>query len=248
MPFTFAHPAAVVLCTRWRATESLLAAFVIGSMSPDFEYFLRLRMLSYYSHSFKGVFTFCVPVGLVIFLLYRLVVAEPLTGNLPAWFRTRLAGPPGMDRRKPAVLMLAAVSAAIGLGALTHILWDGFTHGHGLFVSGNATLVREIAGIPIYKFLQHGSTLAGFAVIGYWFYRRPVQRLSAAPPPAVSYWVAAALGWAFWLVLLRQWSPAPGPVTWLLLGIDALFLCLVTAGLWARWRSRTAADTRDLAL
>lgn len=46
MPFTFAHPAAVLWCARWHPAGVPFSAFVIGSKSPDFEYFLRLANLA----------------------------------------------------------------------------------------------------------------------------------------------------------------------------------------------------------
>jgi len=55
------------------------------------------------------------------------------------------------------------------IGALTHILWDSFTHRTGFFVQKLKLLsqVVNIVGfeIPIYKILQHGSTFLGFIII-----------------------------------------------------------------------------------
>lgn len=248
MPFTFAHPAAVVWCTRWRGAEGLLAALVIGSMSPDFEYFLRLTVNASYSHSFQGIFLFCIPVGLVVYVLYQGVVARPLTENLPAAVRARLPEAKGHAGGEPVLLRLVAVPAALGLGALTHLLWDGFTHGNGLFVSNLPALAYEVSGWPVYKFLQHGSTLAGFAIIGWWFYRRPCKTVPARQVPSPQYWMGVATCWLFWLIMLRAWCTFPGPVTWLLAGIDAIFLSLVTVGLWERRKNRPPGKSRNLAV
>jgi len=46
MPFTLAHPAAVRWCARRHPAGVPFSAFVIGSMSPDFEYYPRLRNLA----------------------------------------------------------------------------------------------------------------------------------------------------------------------------------------------------------
>lgn len=248
MPFTFAHPAAVLWCTRWRGAESLLAALVVGSMSPDFEYFLRLRVNAAYGHSFPGIVLFCIPVGFAVYLLYQGFISGPLTQNLPVGFRARLAGVTGPIPERTGPMRLVAIAVALGFGALTHILWDGFTHSNGMIVSRIPLFAHECWGIPVYKFLQHGSTLIGFTIIAYWFYRRPGGAVPADPAPSLRYWVVVAIGWVFWFVMLNTWGPKPGPVTWLLAGINALFLGFLGPGLWMRWMKRRTAKTQNLAV
>ena len=41
MPFTPAHPAIVVPLVRWKPRVFVLSALIVGSMSPDFEYFVQ---------------------------------------------------------------------------------------------------------------------------------------------------------------------------------------------------------------
>ena len=54
MPFTFSHPAIVLplkyLPKKWFSFTGL----IIGSMTPDFEYFLRMKVKSDYSHTLNG--------------------------------------------------------------------------------------------------------------------------------------------------------------------------------------------------
>ncbi|MBG86149.1 MAG: hypothetical protein CMO80_04530 [Verrucomicrobiales bacterium] len=71
MPFTLAHPLAVIPLAR---TRLVFSALVIGSMSPDFEYFLRLRQNSRASHSIAGMLFFCVPASLVLMLLWEMLM------------------------------------------------------------------------------------------------------------------------------------------------------------------------------
>ena len=78
MPFTATHIAAVVpfawLC-RWRLPLSALA---IGSMVPDVAGFYP-NLFDYPTlHSFPGVFTHCIPLGLIGFFLYHWVLKQPL--------------------------------------------------------------------------------------------------------------------------------------------------------------------------
>ncbi|AIK36171.1 hypothetical protein BG07_3819 [Bacillus pseudomycoides] len=52
MPFTFAHPAAVIpFCKKQRYVS--VTALVLGSMVPDFEYFLHFRPYGVIGHTFR---------------------------------------------------------------------------------------------------------------------------------------------------------------------------------------------------
>ena len=67
------------------------------------------------------------------------------------------------------------------LGMLTHVIWDSFTHQNGLMVTKLRVLTQTytIFGyqIPIYKFLQHGSTMFGIMLIfGYIYYRASLSK------------------------------------------------------------------------
>lgn len=235
MPFTFAHPAAVLWGARWHQSGLPFSAFVIGSMSPDFEYFLRLRLLSFYSHSTVGIVIFCLPVGLVVYVLHRWVIAPALYRNLPCAVRERLVE--SLPRR--ALL----ISAAIMIGAATHILWDGFTHGHGYFVTGSATLESKVMGLPVYKFLQHGSTFLGFGIMAFWCYRQPRVRSTAADDKNGGYWPSLALAWCVAMIGLHQIRPDFALGSLIVQGIVALFVALLAAG--ALFRGRASAPARD---
>lgn len=53
MPLTFAHPAAILPFSR-QSKYIHFSALVLGSMAPDFEYFLRGRPVGEIGHSFTG--------------------------------------------------------------------------------------------------------------------------------------------------------------------------------------------------
>src|SRR5690606_38632392 len=60
--------------------------------------------------------------------------------------------------------------------------WDSFTHAGGYFVELHPILTADItlAGfdIPLYKILQHGSTVVGGLVIAFTIYRLPARDVS----------------------------------------------------------------------
>ena len=64
MPVTPAHAALALPLSRV-APALPLAPLVIGTLSPDFEYLLRLAPTGRFAHSLLGLVVFCVPVSLL---------------------------------------------------------------------------------------------------------------------------------------------------------------------------------------
>jgi hypothetical protein len=92
MPLTFAHPAAVVAGYRWNRRGLPFPALVIGSMSPDVEYFLRLQPTGHFAHSLPGIVFFCVPTGLTLWCLYTFIISPALPDCLPVYLQRRWPG------------------------------------------------------------------------------------------------------------------------------------------------------------
>ncbi len=186
MPFTLAHPAAVLPFYRSRVPFS---ALVIGSMIPDFEYFARFGFGNTFSHTLPGLFLFCLPAGLVVLWVFHRFLKQPLFALLPDGHRMRLGK--YMDRFPFLPLnRLALLILGVLLGAVTHVAWDAFTHSFGWAVRHlpalDATLLQTGWGkLRLFKMLQHLSTLAGLALIagayGYWR-RRAVLTMDGAYP------------------------------------------------------------------
>lgn len=171
MPFTFAHPAIILPLNRLPKKAISLIGLVIGSMTPDFEYFLRMRIYSIYRHTIPGIFYFDLPVGLISFFLYYCVIKDVIIDHLPQALMSRLI----IFKGRPAIGLLLrrcpVIIISIIIGAASHLFWDGFTHPHGYFVNRitflSATVNVADHFIYAYKVLQHLSTLIGFAVIAY---------------------------------------------------------------------------------
>ena len=77
MPVTVSHP---VFSVGFKKFGLVLSALVVGSMMPDFEFFMRLSFGKNIGHTLAGIFLFCIPVGLVVLFLFhklmKLVVNE----------------------------------------------------------------------------------------------------------------------------------------------------------------------------
>lgn len=83
MPFTFAHPAIVLPLKKKINKYFGLTALVLGSMSPDFEYFLNLKITSEVGHTLKGFLTYNLPLVFLFALVFHLVMKPVLYLHLP---------------------------------------------------------------------------------------------------------------------------------------------------------------------
>lgn len=131
MPFTISHAAAVLPFSGFLARWRVLSATLIGSMVPDFGWFMPWRPARFETHSVVGLFTFCLPAGLATFWVFQRLIKTPLAELLPdgAYARWRALAAPA-DYADPMQWIWA--SCGLLAGALTHLVWDAFTHEHAL--------------------------------------------------------------------------------------------------------------------
>lgn len=170
MPLTISHPAAVVPLAR---LGLVLSALVVGSMSPDFPYFIPLSPSRNFSHSIMGVFIYCIPVGLAALGIFHFLLKKPALALLPLGHQQRLVAVAGGFSFLPWRRFLL-ITFSLFCGALTHILWDSFTHSKGWMVQQFVILKAPLISIgsqsvPIYQFLQHASTLVGGILLIHWY-------------------------------------------------------------------------------
>ncbi len=183
MPFTVSHAAAVLPFRRLSGGRLPLAALMIGSMSPDFPYFMPLGLDRMDTHDLSGLFGFCWPASLFCWLLYVHFLERPTVALLPE--RWRAAFPP--SNREVSIRTLAWASLAVILGGATHLVWDSFTHGGSPVVWALPFLRIEIGQwhghvIHLYWLLQHLSSVLGLAVLAAW----AAVQLQRGPAPVDS--------------------------------------------------------------
>lgn len=180
MPFTFSHPAIVLPLTFLPRKWFSLTGLVIGSLTPDFEYFLRMRIKSNYSHTIDGLFWFDIPLGLLLAFIFHNVVRDSLFDNLPTILKSRFSEFRQFDWNGYFKRSWFVVTISILIGAASHILWDSFTHDHGYFVQTIPALQNSVdflgGQIQILKILQHSSTLLGGLVIVFAIYKLPTNK------------------------------------------------------------------------
>lgn len=161
MPFTPSHAIAAIGVHRY-ARVLPLSALVVGSMAPDFEYLIRLQPTSTVSHTLSGSVWFCVPMGLLGWWFWRSLILPALGKEFPC---LQVRSPdPGWNA-------IGWVAVSIWVGAMTHIVWDSFTHPGGWMVQRHACLseiVWDRPPIAVHKVLQHASSLLGALGIAWW--------------------------------------------------------------------------------
>ncbi|WP_427109800.1 DUF4184 family protein [Lysinibacillus xylanilyticus] len=176
MPLTFAHPAAVIpFCRKSRYIN--FSAMVLGSMAPDFEYFLRGQPIGEIGHTFTGFFLLNLPLVIMIYFIYHQIIHLNVVHYLPNFLQiTSSYKVEGSKTWKTVVFCYSAL-----FGMLTHVVWDSFTHKHGFMVVNFLVLTKTFSvygfQIPVYKFLQHGSTLMGISlIVGYMYYKASLNK------------------------------------------------------------------------
>ncbi len=161
MPFTAAHPAAVLPLRK----RLILSALVVGAVAPDLHYFVSLAPAGKASHSIAGAFYLDLPSALLVLCVFHWVLKLPLISLAPEWHQARLVrfmGPFRFGPWKRFGLIIVSLLA----GIFSHLLWDSFTHDRGWMVQHIAALravpFQQLGNYrAVYNLLQYLSTLLG---------------------------------------------------------------------------------------
>jgi uncharacterized protein DUF4184 len=185
VPFTLAHPAAVLPLRRLARLR--VAPLILGAMVPDLPYFLpgKFQRIIPETHDFLASITTCLLLGYLA-LITLLLLRRPLTALLASrarWLCLHALEP--FTRLSSAWLW---AGPAILLGVWSHLLWDSFTHTDG-WVSRRVSALTAPVVIgpytePMAHVLQYLSSVLGLAVMIVWYARLPAQRYHADPHEA----------------------------------------------------------------
>lgn len=227
MPFTPSH---AVIALPFLRTPLVPAAIAVGAMTPDAPLFVRVLPLSYALTHSPAWLPATIALALVLLLVWRCALRPAARELAPDFLARRLPGEwdagagralresfgggssGGEPVRWRGVLVLVT---SLAIGVLSHILWDLFTHEGRWGVQLVPALDEQWGPLTGYKWLQHGSSAVGLAIIGVWavvWLRRRTR--GAGPrrvlPRAVRIgWIAslpAVLG-AAWLIGLAVYGP-----------------------------------------
>ena len=169
MPFTISHAAAVLPLSHPLARWRVLSATIIGSMVPDFGFLLPWRPPRVDTHTATSLLTFGLPVGLAAFWLFQRFIKPAVVEVLPdatyaRW--GRFATGPDLG----SLGQWLAAACAVTAGAVTHLVWDAFTHEGARGVRMIPALddpILDIAGHHLVgvRLLQDVSSLIGLSVV-----------------------------------------------------------------------------------
>lgn len=249
MPLTTSHAAAAWPLSRLFPALPL-AAIVIGTMAPDFEYLLRLAPRGRAWHTPGGLLLYAVPAALAVWLAWRTLVRVSLASLLPpavtaSWPHQRLT-----------IRECAGALVGAAFGAVSHVLWDGLGHHGGWAVELVPALQRMVSFGPLgelhaYRVVQHLGTLVGGAAILLWALRwwRSQPRDARALAPSQRRRLGAGVLTLLLLascgaMLNGQRAPAALPsilgyaaVGWMLGAAATLALWSLVERARARWRT-----------
>lgn len=190
MAFTLAHMAAALPFyrnQRWLCFDALL----IGTMLPDLPYFLSTNPnVGQLSHQWQGIFSYCLPWGLLVFILWHWVLKLPAIMLIQPWRMVTHAQYTGTHQATPQHpfgawfaaklkqygIFWLTVIFGLTFGTITHLLWDGITHPDG-FIAKQVGWLQYLIHIPILgtmpvaRFLQYASSIVGLMLLVMFSYR-----------------------------------------------------------------------------
>ncbi len=167
MALTIAHPAISLPLKRFGLVP---CALVIGSIVPDFEFFLRMTPDRSVSHSLPGIFSFCLPMGLLLLFFFHFILKRPLISLFPRTHQKLLVSAENscsFFRADKIGLIIVSLFAGIA----THLLWDSCTHADGWLAQRiplmHATLleIEGIGTVRVYFAAQYLTSFAGIAAL-----------------------------------------------------------------------------------
>lgn len=148
-----------------------MTGLIVGSITPDFEYFMRMRVESIYSHTWIGMFWFDLPLSLLLTFTYHYIVRNSLICNLPIFLKKRLSRYMSFNWMTYFKHNFFVVLISLLIGIASHIFWDGFTHPGGDFVKMIPWLRESSSIFGIHaqnsRFLHNISTIVGGIIVIY---------------------------------------------------------------------------------
>ncbi|MFD1551059.1 hypothetical protein DNU06_04340 [Putridiphycobacter roseus] len=235
MPFTFSHPAIILPLCHKRFSNLSSTGMIIGSITPDLEYFLRMRMERIHGHEVGAIFWYQLPICFIFSVIFHVIVKKPLLLHSPTFIQKRL----GYLAHKNWIDYLSKhwtqfiVSAIIGI--LSHLIWDSFTHAHGLFGKSSALLMLSFeytwGRTYLFEWFQLLSSLLGLLALFLFIFRRQTKPyLTASIHQKWKYWFSTLLIIAFIVYL----HPIPDFATFIATFIMASILGVLGSAIYQK--------------
>ena len=170
-------------------------ALVIGTMLPDLPYVLSNNpVVGQQSHQWLGIFTYSLPWGLLVFVLWYWLFKSAAIALIQPWLYVPILDntsakaqalhhqilqhevvqhPVGLWfvswLKKQIIFWLKAVFGLL-LGASTHLVWDGITHPDGFIAQQVWWLqysvdISYLGSMPVARFLQYLTSVLGLILL-----------------------------------------------------------------------------------
>lgn len=193
MPFTASHTAIILPLLKRRIFS--VSGLLMGSMVPDFEFFIRLEANVVHGHSFWAMFWLNIPIALICISIYHLVVRNQLIINLPLYFRNRFQPYLSFNWISYFKSNYFKVFYSILIGNISHLFWDSFTHFNGFVVTKVAFLNTEFWQVPLFHILQYGFSFLGAIAIWKFISKMPSYKLRGqyVIKNIIGYWLSVFL-------------------------------------------------------
>lgn len=181
MPITISHPAASIPFKRFGL---ILSALIIGSIIPDFEFFLKLSDGKAIGHTFWGIFYFCIPIGLAVLVVFHKLVKFPLLSLFPQSHQEKIY-PHAKEFRFFPIRRFLLIIVSLLVGIISHLFCDSFTHHDGLMVKlipflGKTVFSFSQFDIRLYFILQYAGSIGGLILLALW-YKNWISRAKVPP-------------------------------------------------------------------
>lgn len=215
MPFTPSH---AVVALPFVRTPLPFGAVAVGSMAPDVPLFFPVGVTYEQTHGFPSLLLFSVPVAVLLYLVWRVLLRPAARALLPASIGSRLPtswdsrGPvpgdgtgPGIDPGTgsgPALVRTAPWALlALVLGVLTHVFWDAFTHPDRFGSTLIPALAEPWGPLVGTQWAQYVSSVGGLVVLGIAAVRYLRRTPPTTTPETAALVPAARIRLAFWASL-----------------------------------------------
>lgn len=183
MPFTISHIAIVLPFTCRPRKYLSVTGLMIGTMVPDFLYFILLNPYFDGGHTWWGIFVYDIPLALLLAFLYHDVAKSALIRYLPEWAGSRIHHFRYFNWDHYFKQHYFVVISSIILGALSHLFLDAFTHGDGYFVQLIPFLERNLTifhqHLEMWYLMQYLSSITGLLLLVLFFLKIPALPLPA---------------------------------------------------------------------
>ncbi|KQO48302.1 MULTISPECIES: DUF4184 family protein [unclassified Frigoribacterium] len=215
MPFTPSH---AVVALPFVRTPLPFGAVAVGSMAPDVPLFFPVGVTYEQTHGFPSLLVFSVPVAMLLYLVWRVLLRPAARALLPTSIGSRLPtswdsrghgyGPeagqgPGVDTGSGPGLARTAPWAllALVLGVVTHVFWDAFTHPDRFGSMLIPALAEQWGPLVGTQWAQYVSSVGGLVVLGIAAVRYLRRTPPTTSPQTAALVPAARIRLVFWASL-----------------------------------------------